>query len=146
VPITDIKDPLYSVGTLGRSPNPVRGSNVSRPYITAGGNPTRFLTLVNTSVYVADPDAPSFLMRFTGNLSPSPYGIQSLINLETFRAQGFVPDPCRSIVDYRYFNGSTAPNRYINNTDPLTVWLADADLADYDATAQVVGSAPSGGC
>jgi hypothetical protein len=48
------------------------------------------------------------------NLSPSPYGIESLVNLQVLADQGVViSDNNRSIVDYIFF-GTVATNNYCN--------------------------------
>lgn len=143
VPITDIKDPLHSVGTLGRNPRPIRESNITQPYITPSNDTTNFLALINTGSYILNPNAPSFLMRFEGNFSPSEHGIASLVNIQDLAAQDITINTCASIVDYKYFDSApTTPNRLIVETNPLFVWLADDDLALYDAVDKTVGNKP----
>jgi hypothetical protein len=143
VPITDIKDPLYTVGTLGRNPRPIAQTNSTRPFITAANDTTSLLAHIEQGGYIADTSAPDFLMRFAGNLSASPHGIASLVNIQDLAAQDGTIKHCYSIVDYKYFGtAQTTPNRYIVNTNPASVWLSDADLAFYDATGAVLGEKP----
>ena len=140
VPITDIKDPLYSVRTAGRNPVPIRESTIARPYITPGNVTTNLLLLINTTQYILDSSGPDFLMRFEGNLSSSPNGIASLVPIADIAAQDLPIDTCKSIVDYKYFGpDDTTPNRLIVNTDGGEVWFSDSDLADYDAVGKTVG-------
>jgi hypothetical protein len=143
VPIDGIKDPLYTVSTNGRAPHPVTRSTVSRPYITPSNDTTGLQMLINQTFYIESVTAPSFLQRFKGDLGPSPYGIESLVNIAELRAQELPISTCSSIVDYLYFAGnSTAPNYYIINMDQNNVWLDTAHLAPYDATFHTVGVRP----
>ncbi len=143
IPIEDIKDPLYSVGTQGRAPQPVQRSTVVPPYITATNVTTGLQQLVNGTLYIASTHAPSFLQRFEGNLSSSPYGIQSLVDVQELRAQDLTIETCKSVVDYVYFGPtSSAPNYYIINMDQANFWLDDANIAIYNASGKVVGTRP----
>lgn len=141
VPIESIKDPLYSVGTQGRVPQTVIESNVSRPYIIEATNDTtRLQELLNSSMYIDSTDAPSFLQRFAGDLSASPFGIQSLVRTSELDAQGIAINTCKSVVDYLYFGSSpTTPNYRVVNMDATTFWLDTANLAAYDAVGKTVG-------
>lgn len=143
VPVTDIKDPLYSIGTQGRAPHPIRFSNLTRPFITPTNDTTQLQILVNNSLYIEDVNGPSVLMRFTGNYSASPHGIASFVNIREFITQGLAISTCHSVVDYRYFGtANTVPNRLIVNMDSDEFWLADSDLALADATEKTVGVKP----
>lgn len=142
VPITDIKDPLYSIGTLGRAPNTIQVSNISTPYITAANVTTSLQELQNTSAYIVSTDAPSFLQRFTYDLTPSPYGIQSLVPIAELAAQSLAIEQCHSVVDYLYFGNTSTSNYVIVNMDPNGFWLDDGNLARYNASGKTVGAAP----
>lgn len=56
--------------------------------------------------YRANNYAPSFLMRLSGQLTCSPYGIESFVNINTFTQN-------ISSVDYNYFNSSSPANQNI---------------------------------
>ncbi len=140
VPIIDIKDPLYSVYTQGRAPHPVRQSSASRPYITASNDTSNLTEMVNQTTYIAVPGAPSFLQRFQGNTTGSPYGIQSLINTPELRAQDIVTNNCYSLVDYKFFTNQTETTYRVVNMDFQNFWLGASDLATYDATGKTVGT------
>jgi hypothetical protein len=142
VPITDIKDPLYSVGTQGKAPHTIKINNVTRPFITATNVTLGLQTVVNQSMYTASSDAPSFLQRFTGNMSASPYGIQSLVNINELGVQGLVINECRSVVDYIYFDSTPAPipNYLIVNMDNNEFWLDSDHLDDFDAVGKTTGT------
>jgi len=82
--------------------------------------------------YVADEDAPSFLMRFENDLESSPYGIESLVDLAKFEAQG-IQTYQNSIVDYKYFANSTGTLYRINFT-PSWFILDQGHLGTYNVT------------
>ena len=140
VPVTDIKDPIYSVGTQGRSPHVIKQSSVSAPYILANNDTSALQVLVNQTFYIESAQAPSFIQRFTGNFSASPYGIQSLVNIEELEAQDIAIDTCKSVVVYLYFSNTSDTTYSIVNMDPSSFWLDDPHLADYDALGKVVAT------
>ena len=100
ISIINFEDPLYTVNSGGRVSSTIRKSVVSN--FTTSGNITNLLIHVNNSYYIVHNDSPSFLMRLEGNLGNSGFGIESLVNLDKFIAQG-LPVKDRSIVDSRYF-------------------------------------------
>jgi hypothetical protein len=59
----------------------------------------------SSGYYRASNYAPSFLMRLNGQLTPSPYGIESFVKIDMFSGK-------RSAVDYYYFNSSATPQVY----------------------------------
>lgn len=140
IPIIDVKDPVYTIGTQGRAPHSIAQSNLSRPLITATNDTSKLQTIVNETLYVESVNAPSFLQRFEGNFSPSPNGIVSLVDIAELRTQGLPVDQCKSVVDFKYFGPvDTDPNHEIVNMDPNDFWLGDGDLADFDAAGKEVG-------
>ena len=135
--IYDLKDPLHTVGTAGRVPNVIVMSNVTKPYITPTNDTSRLQTLLNNSWYINNTKAPSFLMRFTGNLSASPYGISALIDTKELESQDLTVYTDRSVVDFLYFgNQSTTTNRIVNM--PAEFLLDDEHLPVYDAEGKTV--------
>ncbi len=133
--IEQLKDPLYAVGTLGRVPVLIISSNVTHPYITADNDTTKLQIIFNNTLFVPDTQAPSFVMRFTGNLSPSPYGIASLVDTKELDRQDIPVHTDRSVVDYLYFgNSSTTTNMIVNMPDRFL--LDNNHLASYDAVGK----------
>lgn len=108
LPITDLRDPLYAVNTLGRVPNTIR--NYSLPadgYVNDTDNSTTTLQEFVTEMYYAQSTTgPSFLQRFTNNLSASPHGIESFVNLPRLSDQGLTTHNDRSTIDHIYFSQS----------------------------------------
>ncbi|MFH1649010.1 MAG: hypothetical protein ABIA93_00490, partial [Candidatus Woesearchaeota archaeon] len=132
VPIDDIKDPLYTIGSI--IPNTIRRFNAT-PYIddTADKNDTtEFVRFVSESFYWNNTRAPSVLQRFYGNFSPSPYGIESIVDLIDIAANS----ECRcyklsiSTIDYIYFSDNRSfplvcniQNISAAAEDPYVPWL-----------------------
>ena len=143
VPITDIKDPLYSVGTQGRAPHVVRQGNITPPYVGAGNDTTPLQQILNNSWYIATSVAPSFLQRFSGDLSSDPNGIMSFVDVTELRAQDIIVDSCKSVADYVFFGPANSdPNKYLAGMDPNIFWLDDGTIAAIGAGGAVSGSAP----
>ncbi len=130
--ITDLRDPLYTVETAGRVPVAVREVNVSRPFITSDNDTTRLQVVFNESLYVANEQAPSFLMRFSGNVSASEHGISSLVDVRVLDAQDVAVQTDRSAVDFLYFGSSATSTNTIVNM-PETLLIDDDHLSLYDA-------------
>ena len=113
ISILDFEDPLYIVNSNGRVTNAIIKSNITQ--FVVNGNVQNLLKHMNNSWYIAHNDSPSFLMRFEGNLGNSTYGIESLVTLDEFQAQGLALKD-RSIVDYIYFGTKSTTNFRINAT------------------------------
>lgn len=113
VSIIGFEDPLYIVNSNGRITNTIVKSNITQ--FVVGGSVQNLLEHMNNSWYITSNVSPSFLMRFEGNLGNSTYGIESLVNLGEFEAQGLAIKD-RSIVDYIYFGTKSTTNFRINNT------------------------------
>ena len=107
VSIISIRDPLYSVATIGRVPNPINISYITN--FVVNEDPSNLMIHVNNSYYYANPLAPSFLMRFEGNFSPAPdgNGIESFVYIPELENQGVIYNKSRSIIDYILFSNNT---------------------------------------
>ncbi|RJQ16825.1 hypothetical protein C4573_02050 [Candidatus Woesearchaeota archaeon] len=114
IPIIDLKDPLYSVKSgLVVTVKPFSGDFFVND--SSDQNDTSGLyAMFNESYYMASARAPSFVMRFSGNLSNSTYGIESFVNTEDLSKPGFTTYyyENNSIIDYIYFNGSIDTAKY----------------------------------
>jgi len=105
IPIENFDDPLYVLGTNGSVNNKINRT-IYQPF--AEVNDTTNLSLhvnSNNSYYIESIYAPSFLDRLQGKTDASPFGIESLIYIPKFTAQG-LPVEDKSIVDYVYFSTS----------------------------------------
>lgn len=122
IPIYDLRDPLYSTFTYNRIPNTIRKLDV--PYLVNGTDTINLETHINGSYYIESTDAPSFLQRFENNVSPSPYGIESIVNVGLISAQEVgVCEDCIK-VDYMYFNGLTETKLCdVQNINPNTFFI-----------------------
>ncbi|MBI2657304.1 hypothetical protein HYX08_01265 [Candidatus Woesearchaeota archaeon] len=113
ISIIGFEDPLYIVNSNGRVTNTITKTNFTQ--FVVNGNVQNLLGHMNNSWYIAHNDSPSFLMRFEGNLGNSTNGIESLVNLGEFEAQGLTLKD-RSIVDYVYFGTKSTTNFRVNAT------------------------------
>ncbi len=111
--IIGFEDPLYIVNSKGRVTNAIIKTNITN--FVVNGKVGNLLIHTNNSWYIAHNDSPSFLMRFTGDLGNSSYGIESLVDLDEFQQQGLTLKD-RSIVDYIYFGTQNTFNYRINAT------------------------------
>lgn len=120
--ILGFEDPLYIIGTHDKVTNLINVTP-STEFIGAGNDTTVLNTHLLNSFYINSTKAPSFLMRFSGNLSPSPYGIESMVNFDDLDLQNILPLQ-RSVIDYIYFgNASTTDYCNITGTPPLPDWF-----------------------
>ena len=140
IPIYDLRDPLYGVGTQGKATNTIRRLPNGTQFVDDAGdrNDTTVLALMlDQSYYVADALAPSFLMRLEGNASASPYGIVSLVNIEELDRQSVAIFDDRTAVDYRYFLlNATADWCDIQNMN-TTFKLDDDHLAFFEVDSEL---------
>jgi hypothetical protein len=110
IPITNLRDPLYSKNTFNRVPNTVRKLNYST--LVIGTNTSGLVEYINGSFYLASSAAPNFIMRFEGRTDPDPNGIESIVDIRALSDQDLPVDENRIKVDYIYFNNMT----YVNGT------------------------------
>ena len=113
VGISGFEDPLYVVKTSGKVTSIMKQTNYT-PF-AAGGDVTNLMLHTNNSFYIASNLSPSYLMRLEGNLSPSPYGVESLVNVYALQVNG-VQVQDRSVADAVYFGTGTTANYRINST------------------------------
>jgi hypothetical protein len=134
VPIDDLRDPLYSVNTIGKIQNTVRQANGSIFVNASNGDTSNLINHLSNSLYIASTDAPSFLMRFYNDSSASPYGIESLVDFQDFSDQDVEINNQRSVVDYLYFGTSIAD---VCNVQNMPSWfkITSSDVGKYQLTS-----------
>lgn len=109
VPILGLIDPLYTVNTNGDVPVTINNFTLPPEGFVDALNDTAQLKLFTQGYFYRESNtSPSFLQRFTNNLSPSDLGIESLVDLPTINTLHGSVHKDRSIVDYIYF--SSSPN------------------------------------
>jgi hypothetical protein len=119
VEVVGFEDPLYLMNTFGRMTNVINKTTFEGNYTYFSGgywNVDNLINHVENSLYTENTDAPSFIMRFENNLSSSPYGIESCVNLLKMNEQNLEVDTYRSIVDHDYWAGTHNGDYKINNT------------------------------
>ena len=137
ISIEGFEDPLYIVFGLGRVTNTINKTIFENNYtfnINGTWNVSNLLAHIDNSLYTANPNAPSFLARFQYNLSPSEYGIESMVNLEKLSEQSIDINDGASIIDYHYFPDDGNGDYRINLT-PSWVKIDDEHRAKYNVTA-----------
>ncbi|MBN2111628.1 hypothetical protein JW707_00865 [Candidatus Woesearchaeota archaeon] len=112
LPVEGFEDPVYAVKTGGKLLNKINKT----PYtdFVAGNDTTNLQAHTENSYYLAWSTAPSFLMRLEGNFSASPYGIESLIDLQKLIDQGETVQS-RSAVDHIYWSNKPVTSYSIDN-------------------------------
>ncbi|MCC7574596.1 hypothetical protein KO361_03310 [Candidatus Woesearchaeota archaeon] len=108
VPIANLRDPLYAVHTQNRFYNTIRQYSGD---LSMGDPVSNIETLMGGSLYVASEFAPSFIQRFSNNVSPSPAGIESLVNIMLISDQDIPVYANRVKIDYIYFNNLASDKR-----------------------------------
>jgi len=112
VPIEGFEDPVYAMNTDGKVLNIVNKTPFT-DFVIA--NDTSNLQQHNeNSYYFAWSTAPSFLMRLEGNLSSSPYGIESMVNFQKLIDHGIETEE-RSVVDHIYWSNKSVTSYHIDN-------------------------------
>ena len=136
ISILDFEDPLYIVYSLGRTTNLINSTPFDGNFtykIGAAWNVDNLIAHIDNFYYSANPDAPSFLMRFENDLSSSPNGIESFVNLVKLSEFGLEIDDEASVVDYHYWDGVSNGDYRINFT-PSWFKIDAGHLAKYNVT------------
>ncbi|MBI2547731.1 hypothetical protein HYW21_00100 [Candidatus Woesearchaeota archaeon] len=111
--ITDFDDPIYSIKSEGTEFNRIVKSPIN--VFVIGNDTSPLMEHISKGYYIATNISPSFLMRFEYNLTPSPYGIESLVAVANISEIRFIKN--RTIVDFYYWNGvEPSPIYRINQT------------------------------
>lgn len=101
VPIENLRDPFYSVNTGNKVINTIRQFEDE---LVVEGNISNLLSFLEGSYYVESDSAPSFIQRFSNDLTPSEFGIESVVNILDISDQNLDTHPKRVKIDYIYFN------------------------------------------
>jgi hypothetical protein len=121
VPIENLRDPMYSVNTRNRVPNTVRKFD---DVLVSGDDISGLVSFLDGSFYIASDSAPSFIQRFSNDLTPSEFGIESVVNVLDISDQNLDTYPERVKIDYIYFNNLPAHDVRCNFQDvPVSFYL-----------------------
>jgi len=135
IPIPNFDDPVYSINTAGKVLN--RMSKTPYQTFVTGTNYINLTDHFQNSYYIASTSAPNFLMRLQGDLSPSPTGIESLVNPQTLADAG-ISAKYKSVVDYIYFSVSDPTKYTIPAVSNLILDDEDNHLAIYNVSGVAV--------
>lgn len=135
--IQGFEDPLYTIGSNGVFVNAILNTPFSSFADTAADDVGNLTNHTRHSWYIASEHAPSYLQRFVGDFNSSPYGIESLVHVESLQALGGL-EYNKSIVDFYYWDPAKNPTKYrINNTaewfrlDNESARLEQYNVSDY---------------
>ena len=118
--IKGFEDPVYTVETADKV-TVLINQTPDTDFVNDGTNDTTVLeNHISNSYYIESTTAPSFLMRFTGNLSASEFGIESIVNPVDLSAQS-IPIKQRSLVDHVYFGNETTTD--FCNVQNMPTWF-----------------------
>lgn len=131
VSIYNLKDPLYSVNTLGRVESFIQKTNITE--FVVNNQTDNLIEHIENSYYRESSSAPSFIMRFEGDLSSSSNGIESLVDISFLEKQeDIIVKYDRSIVDYIYFGSQTTNNSCSVQNMPSWFEIDDNHIIDYE--------------
>jgi hypothetical protein len=100
IPIDRFPDPLFIIGTANMYVRDIVKANAT----PVGPGQTQLH--MQQARYIASDNAPSFLSRFSFDFTPSPVGIESIIDLQAMGTVVAV-DLTRSRIDHVYFSPAT---------------------------------------
>lgn len=131
VSLFGLKDSLYSVETKGRLQSFIRKTNITE--FVVNNDTSNLQTHIEQGYYKESTSAPSFLMRFEGNFSDSPYGVESIVNIDLLEKQEDIDvDYTKTVIDYLYFGNQTTNDRC--NVEDMPSWfrIDVPHLDDYE--------------
>ncbi|MDP2925051.1 MAG: hypothetical protein Q8N99_01635 [Nanoarchaeota archaeon] len=134
IPINNFEDPLYVIYTGGIITNKIK-KTIFLPFVT-GSDVTNLINHAKNSSYIDSTLAPSFLDRIEGRITPSPYGIESLVDAQRLSLQS-IPVRITSCVDYIYLVNNITTSHQIQGM-PSWFRLDDAHLDMYNVTGLVI--------
>ena len=134
IPIKNFDDPLYFISTNGKITNKI--NQTSYTTFAQGSDVSNLNNHLINSYYKDSTAAPSFINRLQGSLSASPYGIESLVNLQELSAAGITIQE-KSAVDYIYFSVSNPSSHHIQGM-PGWFKLDDSHLSAYQVSSLTI--------
>lgn len=115
--ITGLEDPQYAARTYGLIAKTIFKTPYDKNYTQTKNSTFVTKNLLNHTTigyYTNNTSAPSYLMRLQNNLSSSPYGIESLVDLSAQQAQG-IPVQTKTVVDYIYWSTNNPTSKRVDN-------------------------------
>ncbi|MBC8494876.1 hypothetical protein H8D36_01855 [archaeon] len=131
IPISNFKDPLYSVYLKGRLQNFIVKTDITD--FVDNNQTSALMSHIEDGLYKASNKAPSYLMRLRGNLSNSTYGVEGLIDINLLENQEDLEvNYDRSVVDYIYFGNQSTNNRCDVQNMPNWFKIDTEHINDYE--------------
>ena len=129
--IIGLEDPVYTIEAFGRTTRIINSTDITIDGIDD------LKSFLNSTRYRAYSNAPSFLMRLEGDLTSSPYGIETLVNTNELAFYDlYIYD--RSNIDYIYFGSQSTTDYKIHNiTDIYSQYfrLDQEHITDFNVEA-----------
>jgi len=115
LPVEGFEDPLYTLESNGLYLQKIEKTPYTDFVDEATNDTTDLIEHAEGNYYINSTIAPSFLMRFEGNLSNSSFGIESLVYAEELIPINLYEE--KSIVDHIYWSDSDPEAFRIKNTN-----------------------------
>jgi len=113
VEIERFEDPLYFVSTNGIVSRKINKTTYENNYVS-GNDVTNLSNHLENKLYTHNPNAPSFLNRLEGDMSPSEHGIESFVHIPELSRQGLSTEE-KTLVDHIYFSDKDPDHFQIDN-------------------------------
>lgn len=135
IPVENFEDPIFIINTNALISRKIN-KTIYQGIYTNGNDVANLLDHLNKGYYAANPLAPSFLNRLSGNFSADSNGIESFVKISDLAQQG-LPTFEKSAVDYIYFSSS---NPEAHQVSGMPSWFRlDRDhLSFYNATSLAI--------
>jgi hypothetical protein len=134
ISITGFEDPLMTIGSLGRVANVINKTPHEGNY-SDGSIVTPIIHHAQQMYFATNADAPSFLMRFEGNIfENSTMGIESIVNLKELEDAGLSVDATASVIDHQYWNATKVKGTHIINDTPSWIRMDLDHVYRYNLT------------
>jgi hypothetical protein len=130
IPLEELEDPIYVIGTAGLVTNKIQKSN--RTMFVNGADVSELVNHATSGHYIATADAPSYINRLEGTDTPSQFGIESIVNPQKLSSQG-VSVEVKSLIDFEYFSANNPTYCQITGA-PSWLRISQTSLAHYNAT------------
>jgi hypothetical protein len=137
IDIRGFEDPLYVVNSYGRVTNIVNQTIHEGNYTSGSGpsfDPDNLEEHAENSWYTENSNASSYLMRLTNNLSASPHGIESMVNLQELTQHGLTVEE-KSVIDHIYFSNTSTTDYHVNEM-PSWFMIDDSHADKYGCTGE----------
>jgi len=131
-----LPDPVYYIESVGTMENLIKKTNYSTFWYNLSGsiNVDYLTNHVTNQFYHNNSNAPSFIMRYKGDLSSNEYGIESFVNIVSGSAvctNSVTGDCSVCTTDYQFFSEGCSSPKQIENMEPRFK-IDNSDTENYN--------------